>query len=141
VPSVQLTPHSSIGITPQSSFAISPQSSLTDRLGSTLHTSLRITPQSSLTDRQAAAVHGTSPLRDSAAGSLMASAAAAAAAAQAVVSLDYVARARLLAVVLEDGRVALCRASDGGLSPIDQLHLSHYVRRRGSGAVIAKIGA
>jgi hypothetical protein len=36
-------------------------------------------------------------------------------------SMQYLASARLLAVVLGDGRCALCRTSEGGIHPVDQV--------------------
>lgn len=45
------------------------------------------------------------------------------------------------AVVLADGRCAVCRAADGGLASSEPIQLSHFVCRAGSGAVCARIGA
>ena len=44
------------------------------------------------------------------------------------------------AVVLADGRCALCRASDTGLAASQPISLSRFVCRAGSGAVSARIG-
>lgn len=58
-----------------------------------------------------------------------------------IVAMDYVSAARLLAVVLQGGRVAICHVAESGLSSPDPVQLSHFLCRAGSGAVMVRIGA
>lgn len=55
--------------------------------------------------------------------------------------MDYSPALRALALVLADGRCALCRAADGGLAPVEQLAFAHWVCNAGSGAQCVRIGA
>lgn len=56
-------------------------------------------------------------------------------------AVDYAPALRALAVVLADGRCAMCRAADGGLAPVEQLAFTHWVCNAGSGAQRVRIGA
>lgn len=56
-------------------------------------------------------------------------------------AVDYAPALRALAVVLADGRCAMCRAADGGLAPVEQLAFTHWVCNAGSGAQCVRIGA
>jgi len=56
-------------------------------------------------------------------------------------AVDYAPGVRALALVLADGRCALCRAADGGLAPVEQLAFTRWVCGPGSGALCVRIGA
>jgi hypothetical protein len=58
-----------------------------------------------------------------------------------VAALDYSERTQLLALVLADGSVAMCKASACGLSTLGELVFSHWACGPGEGAVVARIGA
>ena len=49
-------------------------------------------------------------------------------------ALDYSPALKMLAVVLADGRCAICRTADTGLAPGEQLEFSHWICGVGSGA-------
>uniref|UniRef100_A0A061S7S9 Protein ric1 n=1 Tax=Tetraselmis sp. GSL018 TaxID=582737 RepID=A0A061S7S9_9CHLO len=55
--------------------------------------------------------------------------------------MDYSEQLQMLTVVLLDGRVALCRTSEYGLSPPDQIKLVRWVCGARSGALYACIGS
>jgi hypothetical protein len=58
-----------------------------------------------------------------------------------VASLDYSERTQLLALVLVDGSVAMCKGSACGLSTLGELVFSHWVGEPEERAVVARIGA
>lgn len=58
-----------------------------------------------------------------------------------IVAMDFCEHSRFLSLVLGDGSVALCVASQDGSSPLRELSLARWVCGAGSGACIARIGA
>lgn len=58
-----------------------------------------------------------------------------------IIAMDFCERSRFLSLVLGDGSVALCVASQDGSSPLRELSLARWVCGAGSGACIARIGA
>lgn len=57
-----------------------------------------------------------------------------------VVSADYSAAEKLLALAFADGRSCLCKGTESGLHPIDKLEFSYWLSKAGSGAVRVAIG-
>lgn len=57
----------------------------------------------------------------------------------AVACMHYAPAARMLAVVLQDGRCALCRTADSGIHPVEQLQLFRWVYKPASPAAPAAV--
>lgn len=53
--------------------------------------------------------------------------------------MEYSAALKQLGIVLADGRCAICRTSDHGLAPAEQIEFSHWVCGVGSGATCLSI--
>lgn len=59
----------------------------------------------------------------------------------AVARIHYAPAARMLAVVLADGRCALCRTADSGIHPVEQLQLFRWVHKPAGPAAPAVVAA
>lgn len=54
-------------------------------------------------------------------------------------SMDYAGRIKVVMLVLDDGRIGMCRVPDNGLHPLESWSFSHWVCGAGSGALTARV--